>query len=560
MKSVLLRLALLFGALAAPTIASAQWERIPGFDGRFFDEVFFTDANHGWVAESLSPNIVMTTDAGRSWTTSQVPGAGSKMRDICFVNNQIGFVSGSDGIFKTTNGGRTWLDIAPDSTGVQPALWFRNANEGVVGLGGCNSDIVTFLYTDDGGANWTPTQYNAGLDASVGGIRYDGGVWYAVGGMGKMWTSVDGLNWDMEDMQTAGWHEDVDVNGGTVFTVARIGNSCDDGSASDEGHFMVRARGATQWTRTINALPFAAWGVSALSPTEAWACGDKGSIYRTTDGGNWWYPYSCGLDDDDRVDDIAFIDATNGWAVGDGIFMYNGRVDILSVNASPSVTINAGESTQLQASGGVQYHWEPSAGLSDPDVANPVATPSSTTTYTVTVTSDRGCTGTASVTVTVVSQQQLALAFEMPSVTADVRDDNVEIPILGTVTTPNASTDAESMTITISFNASTFFPRSTSRGTIKSSSIVDGKRMLTITFTRAELADVDELLTTITGNAMLGNAAESAIILEDAMLDDQPLLHTATTGRLTLTGICTGGDEVRLLETSGLEKLRPDLR
>jgi gliding motility-associated-like protein len=46
---------------------------------------------------------------------------------------------------------------------------------------------------------------------------------------------------------------------------------------------------------------------------------------------------------------------------------------------------------QLQASGGTDYRWEPTTGLSNPNIANPIATPSVTTTYKVFV-GVAGCT------------------------------------------------------------------------------------------------------------------------------------------------------------------------
>ena len=62
--------------------------------------------------------------------------------------------------------------------------------------------------------------------------------------------------------------------------------------------------------------------------------------------------------------------------------------------------ICAGASTQLTASGGLYYKWTPSTGLDHDDIANPVATPKQTTTYTV-VASNDGCSDSKSVTVTV---------------------------------------------------------------------------------------------------------------------------------------------------------------
>ncbi len=70
-----------------------------------------------------------------------------------------------------------------------------------------------------------------------------------------------------------------------------------------------------------------------------------------------------------------------------------------TANAGSDVTIACGASTTLNASGGTSYSWSPSAGLSSTTIANPVATPIATTTYTVTV-SNGTCTATDAVTVT----------------------------------------------------------------------------------------------------------------------------------------------------------------
>lgn len=69
-------------------------------------------------------------------------------------------------------------------------------------------------------------------------------------------------------------------------------------------------------------------------------------------------------------------------------------------DAGPNVTIGFGESTQLQAVGGVGYSWSPSSGLSGSAIPDPVAGPTATTTYNVTTTID-GCVFTDQVVVEV---------------------------------------------------------------------------------------------------------------------------------------------------------------
>ncbi|MGB3948262.1 MAG: T9SS type A sorting domain-containing protein [Bacteroidia bacterium] len=75
-----------------------------------------------------------------------------------------------------------------------------------------------------------------------------------------------------------------------------------------------------------------------------------------------------------------------------------------AVNASPiSATICAGNSIALNASGATYYNWAPgSSGLSNYIIPNPIASPVSTTTYTVTgISALTNCRNTATVTITV---------------------------------------------------------------------------------------------------------------------------------------------------------------
>jgi gliding motility-associated-like protein len=75
-------------------------------------------------------------------------------------------------------------------------------------------------------------------------------------------------------------------------------------------------------------------------------------------------------------------------------------VNNLTAIVSADTMICKGASAQLLASGGSKFVWTPGTGLSSTTTANPVATPTVTTTYEVTVSSG-SCTGKKSVTITV---------------------------------------------------------------------------------------------------------------------------------------------------------------
>ena len=70
---------------------------------------------------------------------------------------------------------------------------------------------------------------------------------------------------------------------------------------------------------------------------------------------------------------------------------------VVTVNPLPDViagadtTICEGENVQLQASGAISYSWQPSTGLSNPLIPNPLATPTQSIAYQVVGTDANGC-------------------------------------------------------------------------------------------------------------------------------------------------------------------------
>jgi len=95
---------------------------------------------------------------------------------------------------------------------------------------------------------------------------------------------------------------------------------------------------------------------------------------------------------------IAFDNVTG---CGDTSILNLTLIDTLTAIAGPDATICDGDSVQLSASGGIIFSWNPTTGLSDANISNPIASPSVTTEYFVTVTDSAGCTGTDSLTITI---------------------------------------------------------------------------------------------------------------------------------------------------------------
>jgi phosphatidylethanolamine-binding protein (PEBP) family uncharacterized protein len=104
-----------------------------------------------------------------------------------------------------------------------------------------------------------------------------------------------------------------------------------------------------------------------------------------------------------------------------------------TANAGNDVAICKGSSTTLNGSGGGTYSWSPTGGLSNPNIANPVATPTATTTYTLTVTNG-GCVSTDDVLVTVNPYPAVVLGYAFQkTITLDgskVAGTNTNFPVL----------------------------------------------------------------------------------------------------------------------------------
>lgn len=82
-----------------------------------------------------------------------------------------------------------------------------------------------------------------------------------------------------------------------------------------------------------------------------------------------------------------------------------------TADAGPDQDICAGDSTQLNGSGGGSYSWSPADGLSDSSIADPQASPTDSTLYELVVTDMNGCSDTDSV------------MLDVHSVTADAGTD-----------------------------------------------------------------------------------------------------------------------------------------
>lgn len=332
----------LFGMLTA---YAEYWEKVTlpanGQNVQWLD-VFFLNQNYGWVCGRSNDNsggrIARTTDGGRTWSVAVV----NKwfLERVHFADVSNGFCSGPDGVFKSNNGGATWQPVDFFNSKIDSNLidvWgcFMLSQDTIFVVGGgCRG--YGFPYgsrviwrSTDGGITWKNeildgkplpngrTNYSSGLTHIV---VYKNGTGYAASS-GLIWRTTDfGDNWNafsVTSYDSMAWHESIaNIQGTNTFLVPFAGTDCSGGNYNIGGMYFTSD--GINWRKTsVAGSMFGSWLVSA---TEGWACGFYRGIYHTKDAGSSWQLKNCGIDPNDNLDNIFFLNASNGWVVGDNIY------------------------------------------------------------------------------------------------------------------------------------------------------------------------------------------------------------------------------------------------
>jgi photosystem II stability/assembly factor-like uncharacterized protein len=138
-----------------------NWQVKTSLDGFIPEKISFQDDQTGWLAGAytmaLDTGFILTTkNAGATWTRSHFHIA-SKLYDIFFINDTLGWAVGYEGdtlglTLYTTDAGQTWTEGGGIYVaGIYTSVHFRDTEEGdICGLG------PVMMHTNKGGRGTSP--------------------------------------------------------------------------------------------------------------------------------------------------------------------------------------------------------------------------------------------------------------------------------------------------------------------------------------------------------------------------------------------------------------------
>jgi len=286
---------LILSLLMIATTSSAQWtvntSPVSGYFTAF--DIHFNNNNDGFVGGQTaliggSGKISKTTNGGSSWT-DVFSVANTVVKDIFFVNSNLGFAVGGGGLIaKTTDGGDNWTSqiyTNPNTFNFEAfeSIYFIDQNTGYI-AGGFNEMWV--MKTTDGGSNWSALTMPAYFqrlksiyftNANTG---YIAGGDNTGGGTGEIYKTIDGgTSWTQLNSNVSNkYYNDIhfiDANNGVI--------GCNDGT------LLKTTNAGLSWTTITNpAGNDAITEFGFANSTLGYAAIITGKIIKTIDGGNSW--------------------------------------------------------------------------------------------------------------------------------------------------------------------------------------------------------------------------------------------------------------------------------
>ncbi len=280
----------LFAFTSMLGINAQNWEQldIPDSPARY-DDVFFLNENLGWAADGAGAAVYKTTDGGESWTQTSYNNE-EYLRNIEFLNENIGFLGAlSENFYRTTDGGQTW-EIIWDLQGAIPAICgLDTVGESTVYGCGAYFEPAFIIKSTDSGETWDVIDMSAYATSLVEVLFINEQTGFASGGDSSggiiLKTTDGGQSWtEMHNTSISGeqiWKLQIlPSNPNILFASVNSVPPLD-------GKLLKSTNGGQNWTSKNVPDPMIQ-GVGFISESHGWMGGHNSGFLETFDSGQTW--------------------------------------------------------------------------------------------------------------------------------------------------------------------------------------------------------------------------------------------------------------------------------
>lgn len=268
--------------------AGINWmeQELPLLENAYVFKLFFIDNQHGWAMgrDDNTTQLISTTDGGENWLLQSAEDIGG---DLIFINSEIGWRIGSNGIIqKTEDGGWSWYGQISGTVRNLSSIIFLNEYIGWI----AGDSII--LNTSDGGETWM--EQSSGdifawddicfLDSQNGWVS---GLLYGLYGssFGKLMKTTDGGNvWEEIEIDVGGFSKIsfTDLNKGWGQSATGTGGGA---SSPPLNNIWSTNDGGMTWE--LQSLPTLIYGGFYFTDeNHGWAVSNYGTILHYNNEGS----------------------------------------------------------------------------------------------------------------------------------------------------------------------------------------------------------------------------------------------------------------------------------
>jgi len=251
--------------------ANAQWEPLKSGTQNALNGIYFVNKNIGYTC-GRDGLIYKTTDGGTHWVKKS-SGTVEDLHATFFTNEKIGYVVGRNGlILKTIDSGEYWKKQNSGTNIELNSVFFVNANVGYIAC-----SYGTILKTTNAVVTWDIIKTGTiPFISSVFFLNVDTG--YAVNSYGQILKTIDGGKfWDTKQTGTTRWIHSIH------FPNANTGYAVGSG-----GVVLKTNDGGKTWNFQTSGIHYELYSVYFTSPIKGYAVSHFADIIKTEDGGETW--------------------------------------------------------------------------------------------------------------------------------------------------------------------------------------------------------------------------------------------------------------------------------